>query len=522
MANEKIPPLDLLFFLLETPRKPGHVGAVQIFQKPPHAPADYMLDLVRAIKAAPVVPPFNYRPHFPRFGLPEWRVDDNLDIDYHVRHSALPQPGSDQQLLEVLERLHCGMLGRDRPGWISQVIEGLEGDRFAIYSKVHHAYIDGMSGVKRMYGTLSASPRETRIIPTWSFGSPQERELPTRARAGDTLGKMAKILLSQARAATDIANTLRKMGGEFLKASPGGAQPLFHAPRTRMNELVEHDTRAIALCTLPLDRARAIGERAGGKINEVLLSVIDAALHDYLEAKGENTPTPLVTLCPMSIREEGDDSATTQATVLHVRLGEPGAGPRERLQQVVASSHASKEEARAMSRDALEDFALIMAGVLTLAERTPLGRILSPSYNVLMSNVPGPREDILYLRGARQLASYPISAFLPGGSLNITVLSHGNKLDFGLVADKHALPDVAVVARAMERRFTELEAVLLGRPAKAAAARRKRKAAPAKKMAAPKTRVGAKAKTGAKAMAGGDSAANKSQKRAKVKGPTRI
>jgi WS/DGAT/MGAT family acyltransferase len=489
MASKKIPPLDLLFFLLETPGSPKHVGAVQIFQKPRNAPEHYMRDLVRDIKAVPVEPPFNYRPHFPRFGLPEWRVDDTLDIDYHIRHSALPEPGSDQQLLELLQRLHCGMLGRDRPGWIFQVIEGLEGDRFALYSKIHHAYIDGMSGVKRMYGSLSASPDETRIQPTWSFNE-SRRAKPSASPTGvDMLGKIAKTLVTQTRATSEIVASLRKMGREFIKASPGGVQPFFHAPRTRMNATVEHDTRAIALCTLPLDRARAIGERTGGKVNDVVLSVVDAALHDYLEAKHENTTSPLVALCPMSIREEGDDSASTQAIALHVRLGAPGAGPVERLQQVVASSRASKEEARAMSREALLDFALLMAGVLELADRTPLGRLLSPSYNVLVSNVPGPGEDVLYLRGARQLASYPISAFLPGGNLNITLLSHGNKLDFGLVADKQALPDVSIVARAMERRFAELDAAVLGRTVQSAGARRKRKVKPVKKKASPKTRA---------------------------------
>ena len=488
MANKKIPPLDLLFFLLETPGSPKHVGAVQIFRKPRNAPGNYMRDLVRDIRAVPVEPPFNYRPHFPRFGLPEWQVDDSPDIEYHVRHLALPQPGTDQQLLELLQRLHSGVLGRDRPGWIFQVIEGLEGDRFALYSKIHHAYIDGISGVKRMYGSLSPSPDESRIQPTWSFNA----SLAARPPGRDTLAKIAKMLVTQGRAATEIVASLRKMSREFLKSSPGGAQPFFHAPRTRMNAPVEHDTRAIALCTLPLDRSRAIGERAGAKVNDVILSVVDAALHDYLEAKHENTSSPLVALCPMSIREEGDDSASTQASAVHVRLGEPGAGPVERLQQVAASSRASKEEARAMSREALLDFALLMAGALELADRTPLGRLLSPSYNVLVSNVPGPGEDVLYLRGARQLASYPISAFLPGGNLNITVLSHGNKLDFGLVADKQALPDVAIVARAMERRFAELEAAVLGPPVHTARARRKHKVKPAKKKSGAKTRVGQK------------------------------
>jgi len=485
MANRKIPPLDLLFYLLETPGSPKHVGAVQIFQKPRNAPEHYLRDLVRDIKAVPVEPPFNHRPHFPRFGLPEWRMDDRLDIDYHIRHSALAAPGTNQQLLDLLQRLHSGVLGRDRPGWIFHVIEGLEGGRFALYSKIHHAYIDGMSGVKRMYGSLSASPHETRILPSWSYNASSQAKHSIPRPGGDPLSRLAGTLATQARAATEVAGSLRRMGSEFLQASPGGAQPFFHAPRTRMNKPVEHDTRAIALCTLPLDQVRAIGERTGAKVNDVVLSVVDAALHDYLEAKNENTTAALVALCPMSIREEGDDSATTQASALHIRLGEPGAGPVERLQQVVASSRASKEEARALSREALLDFALLMAGALELADRIPLGRLLSPSYNVLVSNVPGPREDVLYLRGARQLASYPISAFLPGGNLNITVLSHGRQLDFGLVADKQAMPDVALVARAMERRFGELQAAVLCAPKKRKTASRKAN----KKKVTPASRV---------------------------------
>ena len=121
------------------------------------------------------------------------------------------------------------------------------------------------------------------------------------------------------------------------------------------------------------------------------------------------------------------------------------------------------------------DFTLLMVGALELAEHTPLGRLLSPSYNVLVSNVPGPAEDVLYLRGARQLASYPISAFLPGSNLNATVLSHGDKLDFGLVADRQALPDLQFVARSMERCFAQLETEVLGKKRGAAQTKRRAK-----------------------------------------------
>jgi diacylglycerol O-acyltransferase len=462
MTNKKIPPLDLMFFLTETAQSPKHVGAVQIFKLPAKAPKTYMRNLVKSFKEAPVASPFDYRPHFPRVGMPEWVVDDNLDIDYHVRHSALPGPGTDEQLMEVLQRLHCGLLNRDRPCWICQVIEGLEGGRFAIYNKIHHAYIDGMSGVKRMYGTLSPSPREKSIIPSWSYVADKKGRPVTQAKRKSRTEESRDAVLAQAKGLTELYVSLARTSLEFLNLRTSRAQNMFHAPHTRMNERVEYDTRAIATCTLVLDSARDIGAKYGGKVNDVVLTVIDAALHDYLEAHAENTDTPLVALCPMSVRSEGDDTAATQATALHVRLGEPGASIQDRLRQVIESSRATKEKARAMSSEALMDLAMVMVGALELVERTGLKGLFSPSYNVLVSNVPGPADDTVYLRGSRLISSYPISAFLPGSNLNVTVLSHGNKLDFGLVADKQALPDLRFISKRMEERFAELEKDLRG------------------------------------------------------------
>ncbi|MBE9538211.1 MAG: DUF1298 domain-containing protein, partial [Proteobacteria bacterium] len=348
------------------------------------------------------------------------------------------------------------LLNRDRPGWLCQVIEGLEGGRFAIYSKVHHAYIDGMSGVKRMYGSMSSDPKEMEIIPSWSHTAKKAPD-PERKTAGKKrAGRADQALLTQARAMRELYKSFAMRGLQFFKVREGGAQRMFHAPRTPMNDRVEYDTRSIGFCTLPLDKIRAVAAKFDAKVNDVVLAVVDGALHDYLEDQEENTGTPLVALCPMSIREEGDDSATTQATALHVRLGQPDVTIGQRLQQIAESSRASKDEARTMSSAALMDLAVIMIASLELVERTGLGRFFSPSYNVLVSNVPGPSADVLYLRGARHLSSYPISAFLPGGNLNVTVLSHGNNLDFGLVADRQAMPDVQYVVDRIEKRFAEL------------------------------------------------------------------
>ena len=456
-----IPPLDLMFFLTETPQSPKHVGAVQIFQLPAKAPDTYLRDLVADFKAAPAVSPFNCHPHFPRVGMPQWREDEEMEMNYHVRHSALPAPGTNQQLMDVVQRLHATLLDRRRPCWMCQVIEGLEGNRFAIYSKVHHAYIDGMSGVKRMYGSLSASPSEQKVVTTWSYQPESSAGRPGQARrhratTGDKL-------LSQAKGLVEASGFLGKIGLQWLKLRGGSAQIPFSASRTRMNRTIEWDTRSTAVCTFQLDQVKAIGHQRGCTVNEVVLAIIGAALDDYLEEHRETTQSPLVAMCPMSLRSAGDDSAKTQVSAVHVSLGEPTAAIGERLDQVIASSKAAKEAVSGLSSAAMMDYGVIIFGLWELLSRTGLEQFITPSYNVLVSNVPGPGDEDMYLRGSRLESSYPISAFLPGVNLNATLLSHGNKLDFGLLGDMHALPDLDIVVERMAYRLAELEREVLGK-----------------------------------------------------------
>jgi WS/DGAT/MGAT family acyltransferase len=509
MAKQIIPPLDLMFFLTETPQSPKHVGAVQVFQLPPDAPDTYLQDLVAEFKKAPVVSPFNNRPHFPRFGMPQWHEDKDIEINYHVRHSALPRPGNNQQLMDVVQRLHAVLLDRKRPCWMCQVIEGLEGNRFAIYTKIHHAYIDGMSGVKRMYGSLSTSPTEQTIVPTWSFdpdrpSAAQHAQHEHKHKAG--AGKGGK-LATQVKGMAGAYEFLTKMGMQWLKLRNSKAQIPFSATRTRMNRTIEWDTRSTAVCSLPLDRVKAVGHVRGCTVNEVVLTVIGAALHDYLEEHRENTRSPLVAMCPMSVRTKGDDSAKTQVSAVHVRLGEPDATISDRLDQVVESSHASKDEVQGLSAEAMIDYGVIIFGLWELLSRTGLDQIIAPSYNVLISNVPGPGDDDLYLRGSRMLASYPISTLLPGVNLNATVLSHGNSLDFGLLGDMHALPDLEIVVQRMTLRFAELERKVLGVKRKArgvakATAGVKKKSVGRKKVTAKRRATGtARPKTASKSRA---------------------
>lgn len=530
MSNA-IPPLDLMFFLTESAQSPKHVGAVQVFELPANAPANYLQKLVEKFKQAPVVAPFNYTPEFPRVGLPRWVTSEEIDIDYHVRHSALPAPGTQAQLMEVVQRLHGTLLDRRRPCWICHVIEGLEGNRFAVYSKIHHAYIDGMSGVKRMYGSLSTSPRSKEVVTTWSFNPDtggKQRSRPSGSRPNP--------LAKQAKGMFEAYQFLTKMALQWMKLRDSDAQALFAARRTRMNKPIEWDTRSAAICTLPLDRIKALGRLRGCTVNEVVLAVVGAALDDYLSAHGEPPSAPLVALCPMSVRSAQDDSARTQVSAVHVRLGDHGVSPGRRLAQVVESSTASKSEVASLSAEAMMDYGVIVFALYELMERSKLDRLVAPSYNVLVSNVPGPGDEDLYLCGSRMVASYPISTLLPGVNLNVTLLSHGNALDFGLLADRHALPDLDLVANAIVRQFAEMEKALLagnrrGRKATTATQARAKTRAEAKTKAKTKskakTKTGAKAKTRAKAKSDNKTATKKpartgANRRAAVRPKTRV
>lgn len=465
-----IPPLDLMFFLTESPQSPKHVGAVQIFELPKNAPKDYLQKLVERFKKSPVVAPFSYTPYFPKFGMPEWRESDDVEIDYHVRHSALPRPGNDDQLMEVIERLHSSLLDRSRPCWTCQVIEGLEGNRFAIYSKIHHAYIDGMSGVKRMYGSLSTSPRSKDIVTTWSFDPDADkgnRKKSDRAKKNP--------LVEQSRGILEAYNFLTKMALQWMKLRESDAQIPFSAKRTRMNMPIKWDSRSTAICTLQLDRIKAVGKARDCTVNEVVLALIGAALDEYLADRGEPLKAPLVALCPMSVRSESDDSARTQVSAVHVRLGDPGVNLGRRLRQVVDSSNASKEEVASLSATAMMDYGVMVFALWELLERSKLDQIVAPSYNVLVSNVPGPGDEAMYLNGSRMVASYPISTLLPGVNLNVTLLSHGNTLDFGLLGDRHSLPDLGLVSEGLVRQFAAMEKAVLEKKPRA------RRKAPAKK-----------------------------------------
>lgn len=454
MSTTPIPMLDLMFFLTESVENPRHVGSVLVFKRPPRGGANTAREIVAAYRASPPQPPFNRVPVFRKTGMPLWQEVDRYDPSHHVLHIALPPPGTDEQLHELIADLHAPMLERHRPGWKLYVIEGLAGGRFAIYHKVHHALVDGESGMQILRRSLAESPRDRTIRTTVGLDHPP-RVRPAPHGLRETLEaearKMARRTLMLGRSSIEIVEeTLDGLLGYTPRRKRA-----FTAPATPMNEPI-YNARAIAHTSLPLAEMKAAARANDATLNDVALTILDAAVHRYLRAMGRTPDHPLVTICPVSLHDPGAKQATTNVSAIWPPLGPVSAPILRRLETIKASTRAEKARLAGLGKDAAYAYAVMAFAIsetLTIARPEALG--LLPA-NMLISNVRGP-ERPLYLNGARLETFFPVSTLIAGLGLNITFMSYGRQMVFGYTANGSALPEVESMARYTVEAFAALE-----------------------------------------------------------------
>lgn len=450
-----IPMLDLMFFLTETEDNPRHVGAVLIFERPRRGGTDIVHRIVEAYRHATPVPPFNRVPVFRRAGLPEWRAVHHLDMDWHVQHMTLPAPGSDAQLDELVAELHAPMLERNRPGWRVYVIDGLERNRFAIFTKVHHSLVDGESGIALVHQSLSRSPRDRRIRPVIAMSLPA----PTQARPAGLLAILGREVARAARTALSIGWGSERLLEEGLAGLRGYSSEVirpFTAPLTPMNEPIRN-ARAIVHTVLPLHAMKAVARASGATLNDVALCVLDAGMNRYLRSIGRSAERALVAVCPVSLQDPEVKQASTEVSIFWTPLGTPSATIGRRMRQVIANTREAKKRIRSLPRDVAYSYAVLTFAVgeaLALVPRGPMDYLL-PS-NVLISNVRGPGES-LYLGGARLEALCPVSTLISGMGLNITFMSYAGQVVIGFTANAAALPEAARLAKYTRDAFAALE-----------------------------------------------------------------
>jgi diacylglycerol O-acyltransferase len=470
--------MDLISYLIESVDSPTHVGILQIFQPVNGTCSEIVQRVLEGYRESEVGPPFNYYPVFPRFGMPKWAEAETFDSSYHIRHAAVPTPGTERQVIDMVMDLHAGMMDRSRPGWIAYVIEGLEDGCFAVYWKVHHAYIDGASAIMRFDACMAKTPDDLAVRPLWGplfEPSQKNRDLSLTQifmEAGKGTGLQAKAMQDIALA---LGRSALQAGGLFKREAP---LP-FSAPKSLFNKPV-FATRHLGVGATGLDRFKAIARQEKVSINEVALTMVGAALERYSVKYAELPDKPLVATCPMAVRKEGDTDASTQIAAISVKLGESGIDIRGRLQQVHASSSDAKEEAKNMSREALMNYLVLIGGAADLLSKSPLSDYVPPLSSVNVSNVAGPAHRC-YMGGAEIIRSYPVSTLAGGTAINITFSSFGGRMDYAVITDARAVPGAQEIADFMADAMEELEAATIPRVKPAARKKSARGKAAARK-----------------------------------------
>jgi diacylglycerol O-acyltransferase len=455
-----VPPMpitDAMFLIGEARSKPMHVGGLQLFTPPEGAGPDYARTQYRqAIELGDPAPLFRRRAVRSLAGLGpyEWCDDEDVDLEYHVRHSALPYPGRIRELLALVSRLHGTLLDRNRPLWETHVIEGLQDGRLATYNKVHHALIDGLSAMRWMSSALSEDPEERDMPPPWALRRPpRPRQDPGPLRA--VLGA-AKVSVAGTKAVGQASLAAVRTA---MKALVDEAQALpYQAPRTILNQPIT-GARRFAAESWPLARVGAVKEGLGASLNDVVLAMCGGALRRYLQEQDALPDAPLIAAVPVALRkgEDGPREGNAVGAVL-CNLGTDLDAPGDRFERVKRSMDDAKAQMSGMGQLGVTLLSAINFGPVALGPLFRYPVLRKPPFNLIISNVPGPRKP-LYWNGARLEGVYPASIPFDGQALNITLTSYAGSLEFGIVGCRRRVPHLQRLLDHLEASLVELESV---------------------------------------------------------------
>ncbi|NMM90979.1 diacylglycerol O-acyltransferase [Rhodococcus sp. SRB_17] len=455
-------PTDSMFLLGESRDHPMHVGGLALFEPPDGADAQAVRAMLDTALARGTVAPLlrkRARRSVTTLGQWGWDTDADVDLDHHVRHDALPTPGGTTQLMELVARLHSGLLDRSQPLWEMHLIEGLTDGRFALYMKIHHALADGVSAMKLLRSALSEDPDTTGMPAPWE---PLVRERPSLHLVPDPpaggLGPLdlpAAALHAARGTAADVAGMVPAIAGTLGRASRGHGGPLtLSAPKSMLNVPIG-GARRFAARSWPLERLRLVAKFADATVNDVVLAMCSGALRTYMRDQGALPADPLIAMVPVSLRDERQETkAGNEIGVLMCNLATHLTEPAGRLEAVRASMREGKDAMR--TRSSAQILAMSALGTAPLAlGMYGLGGPIHPP-NVMISNVPGPSTP-LYWNGARMTALYPLSIPVDGQALNITCTSTDDQIAFGLTACRRALPPLAPLLDHLDDELGALE-----------------------------------------------------------------
>lgn len=473
---ERLSGLDSAFLSFETPSMHLHVAMLAVLD-PSTMPEPYRFDKLKefVVGRLRVMPAARRRAVDVPFRLnhPLWVEDPNVDIDYHIRRHALPGPGGPDELAELIGYLAGTPLDRTRPLWEIHVVEGLRGGNLALFGKMHHAAVDGVSGAELFVHLFDLTPNP---VPT------PEPEPVAPERIPSDLEMVGHAMLSQARRTLGLPALLgrtARIASQLVSRHRNdeldtGAVPL-KAPKVPWTAAISPH-RSVAFARVSLDDVKAVKNAFGIKVNDVVLSLVTVATRRYLDERGALPRSPLVALVPMSVRTEDEQGHfNNRVSPMWVNLRTDIADPAKLIRAIARATKGAKEDQNAIGAKLLQDWSEHAApSTFALAARVYSRLNLAdrhrPIYNMVVSNVPGPTFP-LYLYGAELVAAYPMGPVSEGAGLNITVLSYRDHVDVGFLAGRELVPELGDMAQYLEEAMGDLlEAAGLPRPESAAPA----------------------------------------------------
>ena len=508
----KLSSMDASFLYLETPEMPMHVGSMAIFRLPENYDGNFFEDFKAMIGSRLHLAPI-LKARLEKAPLdidhPSWVEDDQFDIDRHIFRGSLPAPYDRATLERIVGWMHAKLLNRASPLWEFYVFEGMKDNEIGLYSKMHHACIDGGAGaaLTNMIYDLTPVPRQVepptarKVAPEprdiaanlidsyqqlWrqpfdSSAAPKSLELPRSGKSdlGSILFDNAMFQIESAvKFAASVPTMLKSVSeviGKITDPKSRDSIASMLSPPTILNKAISSE-RSFAGTSISLSRAKAVGKASGGKLNDVVLALSSGVDRRYLLQQGALPTKSLTAAVPISLREEGNTEANNQVFGMICSIATNLEDPKARLEAIIAQSTKSKEMSHPLRAlmPQVSNISMLGAPILVqimalLYSRSDLSNVLPPAANITVSNVPGPRQT-LYAAGAELLHIFPVSISTHGLALNITVQSYRDQLDFGFIAGANIIPHVQVLCDMLPLEFEALEAAYAPPPKMTSAA----------------------------------------------------
>lgn len=475
--------IDATFLYMETPETPMHVAGLTLYELPANLEGSFFdhfkTFFLERIHLAPIFEKKLARRVF-ELDHPGWVDATDIDFGYHLKQVTLPKPGNWKQLEELVGELHSVALDRSQPLWQFTVIDGLESGSVAIYAKMHHAAVDGGGGMAIAAALYDMGPTPRNVKPPEPKTPVRVPSVEERAILGinDFIQSLARQQIKAMEAVPQILGTLTDLiappkagekgsaSGDLKPGIPGVPDVL--APKTPFNVTITRQ-RSFAARELSLTDAKFIAKATGTKINDVVMAISAGALRPYLQQKKKLPKKPLIAFVPISLRAPGNADSSNQVFGMLCPITTQIEDPIERLLSIKKTSSESKTLAGTVKDVSPKDFSLLGApilipGLAQLYGRSGLADLMPSTTNLTISNVPGPPIPV-FCAGAKVQAMYPVSIPVHGIALNITVQSYLDKLDFGITADRKAVPDADHLADLLVEAMAELKSAAQKLPA---------------------------------------------------------